>query len=71
MNDYNEEQSGEETDDALWDEYRVYRDEKQEHIKLDRKDYVALFIAALETIFLPLIILIIVLFAFGLLFLLV
>ncbi|MHA1964156.1 MAG: hypothetical protein ACXACG_02960 [Candidatus Thorarchaeota archaeon] len=73
MSDDYEEPSHEpgEMNDAEWDEYRVYLEERQERIKLDRKDYVALFIASLETIFLPLVILIIVFLAFGLLFLLI
>ncbi len=55
-------------DEKAWREYRVrYEDEKRKAIRLDRKDYVALFIASLETIFLPLIILMIVLVGFALL----
>ena len=72
MSDYYEESSREEKDDPEWDEYRAYLEETQESTKLDGKDYIALFIAALQTVFLPLIIMMIVFFAIGmLLFLLV
>ncbi len=69
MSDYNEESSRErkEMDDPEWDEYRAYLEETQRSAKLDRKDYVALFIASLQTIFLPLIIMMIVFVAVALL----
>ncbi|MHA3962917.1 MAG: hypothetical protein AM325_005180 [Candidatus Thorarchaeota archaeon SMTZ1-45] len=67
MSDYYEEPSheNEEMDEPEWDEYRAYVDVTQEQVKLDRKDYVALFIASLQTIFLPFIIMMIVFFAIG------
>ena len=69
MSDYYEEPSHEngDEDDPEWDEYRVYFEEKQETVKLQGKDYIALFIASLQTIFLPLIILMIVFAVIGLL----
>ena len=69
MSDYNEESSRErkEMDDPEWDEYRAYLEETQRSAKLDRKDYVALFIASLQTIFLPLIIMMAVFVAVALL----
>ena len=72
MSEYNEEPSREEKDDPEWDEYRTYLEETQESTKLDGKDYLALFVASLQTIFLPLIIMMIVFVAIAmLLFLLV
>lgn len=65
MSDFNEESSREEMDDPEWDEYRAYLEETQGSVKLDGKDYIALFIAALETIFLPLIIMMLVFFAIA------
>ncbi len=69
MSDFHEEQSREreEMDDPEWDEYRAYMEETQVRVKLDGKDYIALFIASLETIFLPLIIMMIVFFAISVL----
>jgi hypothetical protein len=69
MSDYNEESSHERErkEDPDWDEYRVYLEETQERTKLDGKDYIALFIASLETIFLPFIIMILVFVAIGVL----
>ncbi len=69
MSDYNEESSRErkEMDDPEWDEYQAYVEETQRSAKLDRKDYVALFIASLQTIFLPLIIMMLVFVAMALL----
>jgi hypothetical protein len=68
MSDYYEERrrEREEADDPQWDEYQVYLEEKQETINLEGRDYLALFVASLQTIFLPLIIMIIVFFAIGL-----
>ena len=54
-----------EEEDPQWDDYQVYLEEKQETVKLEGKDYIALFVASLQTIFLPLIIMIIVFFAIG------
>ena len=68
MSDYYEERRRErdEEEDPQWDDYQVYLEEKQETVKLEGKDYIALFVASLQTIFLPLIIMIIVFFAIGL-----
>ncbi|MFX1560827.1 MAG: hypothetical protein ACFFBL_09580 [Promethearchaeota archaeon] len=74
MSDYYDDPShqNEEIDEPEWDEYRAYFEMPQRQVKLEGKDYIALFIASLETIFLPFIIMIIVFFAIGLiLFLLV
>jgi len=51
-----------------WTEYRSVAEEQERDASLEWRDYVALFIASLQTIFLPLIILAIVFFIFGLLF---
>lgn len=59
-NDNRNEQSEEK--DIDWLDYASQREEEA-HRTLDRKDYIALFVASLQTIFLPLIILIIVLLA--------
>jgi hypothetical protein len=48
--------------DIDWLDYASQREEEA-HRTLDRKDYIALFVASLQTIFLPLIVLIIVLLA--------
>jgi len=54
-------------EDVDWDEY-AYRKTQREKppIELDATDYVALFLASLQTIFLPLVILSIVLLGFAL-----
>ncbi|MHA1906380.1 MAG: hypothetical protein ACW98Y_03720 [Candidatus Thorarchaeota archaeon] len=53
-------------DEKAWRDYRIrIEDEKRKAIRLEGSDYIALFIAALETIFLPLVILMIVLFGFA------
>jgi hypothetical protein len=58
----------EEESEVDWKDY-VFQDDDTHPIRpLDATDYVALFIASLQTIFLPLIILIIVLLAFGFIF---
>jgi hypothetical protein len=50
-------------------DWSMYGDhESSRHAALDRTDYVALFIASLQSIFLPLIILAIVLISIGFLF---
>ena len=69
MSDYYEDPSREreEKDDPEWDEYRAYLAETQESTKLDAKDYIALFVASLQTVFLPLIIMMIVFFVIGML----
>jgi hypothetical protein len=56
-----------ETNGPEWDEYRAHIEEQQEPVRLEGRDYIALFIASLETIFLPLIIMIIVFVAIGIL----
>lgn len=67
MSDFHEEQLREDMDDPEWDEYRAYVEQTQVKVKLDVKDYIALFIASLETIFLPLIIMMLVFFAISVL----
>ncbi len=55
-------------DEKAWRDYRIRtEDEKITAVHLTGKDYLALFIASLQTIFLPLIILILVLFGLTLL----
>ena len=61
--DYEEEQTETTEEEVDWLEYA--QAEEQAIRPLDGKDYVALFIASLQTIFLPLIILIIVLLGFN------
>lgn len=51
-----------------WTDYRSREEELEKEVSLEWRDYVALFIASLQTIFLPLVILAIVFFVFGLLF---
>jgi hypothetical protein len=67
MIDHYEERSteNEEMDEPEWDEYREYLEVTDEQVKLEGKDYIALFIASLQTIFLPIIIMMIVFFAIG------
>ena len=60
MSDNYEGPSREEKDDPEWAEYRTYLEERQESTNLDGKDYLALFIASLQTIFLPLVIMMVV-----------
>lgn len=59
----NEEQPQHEEEEIDWMQYA--RGEEQAIRPLDGKDYLALFIASLQTIFLPLIILVFVLIAFS------
>ena len=47
-------------------DWRDYGEHEEESVSLQGKDYLAIFIAALQTIFLPLVVLMIVLFGFGL-----
>jgi hypothetical protein len=61
--DFEEERTYPEEEEIDWLEYA--QAEEQAVRPLDSKDYVALFIASLQTIFLPLIVLIIVLLAFN------
>ncbi|MFW9808675.1 MAG: hypothetical protein ACFFE6_04750 [Candidatus Thorarchaeota archaeon] len=49
-------------------DWRSYGEHEETTVSLQGKDYLAIFLASLQTIFLPLIILIIVLFSFGLIF---
>ncbi|NWF95576.1 MAG: hypothetical protein HXY34_05500 [Candidatus Thorarchaeota archaeon] len=51
-----------------WDEYVHIPENRQESVSLELKDYVALFIAALQTVFLPLVILSVLLVAAALAF---
>ena len=53
----------EEQEDTDWEEHGRKLEEEQSLSPLDRTDYIALFIASLQTIFLPLVILIILLVA--------
>jgi hypothetical protein len=65
--DYDDEEYDDETD-IDWKQY-LYQENETESIRpLDATDYVALFIASLQTIFLPIVILIIVLVSFALIF---
>lgn len=72
MNSENEDSTSEtESEDESevdWKEYVFQEDETHPLRPLDATDYVALFIASLQTIFLPLIILMIVLMAFAFIF---
>lgn len=61
--DFEEERTYPEEEEIDWLDYA--QAEEQAVRPLDGKDYVALFIASLQTIFLPLIVLIIVLIAFN------
>lgn len=61
--DFEEERTYPEEEEIDWLDYA--QAEEQAVRPLDGKDYVALFIASLQTIFLPLIVLIIVLLAFN------
>ena len=47
-------------EDELWDDIVYHEEQQSQTIRLDATDYVALFIAALQTIFLPCVILMIV-----------
>jgi hypothetical protein len=50
-----------------WDSYVYYDEAKaRQTVKLDRRDYVALFLAALQTVMLPVVLLIVILFVIGL-----
>ncbi len=62
--DYSDDQS-EVHDEPDWDDYPQFEDE-EESVSLDATDYIALFIAALQTIFLPLVILMVFLLTVGL-----
>jgi hypothetical protein len=58
----------EEQDNIDWNDFRYRDDIPRPAVSLEFKDYIALTIAALQTIFLPLVVLGIVFFAFGLIF---
>ena len=51
-----------------WDEYVYLQEQERSHVSLDANDYVALFVASLTTIFLPIVILMIILVAVALAF---
>ena len=51
-----------------WDEYVYLQEQERSQVSLDANDYVALFVAALTTIFFPLVILMIILVAIALAF---
>ena len=55
-------------EDPEWSDYRTLDQDPKPEVSLELKDYVALFIASLQTIFLPLIILIIVMVAISFIF---
>jgi hypothetical protein len=63
----NEPEPASDDEEVDWSQY-VYKEQQEAaQVSLDAKDYVALFIASLETIFLPLVILGLMLILFGLL----
>jgi hypothetical protein len=62
MNDEFRDQGDEQEEEIDWLQY-ASQEEEQAHPPLEGKDILALFIAALQTIFLPLVVLIIVLLA--------
>jgi len=49
-------------------DWSVYGDHERETQSLDGRDYVAIFLASLQTIFLPLVILVLVMLGIGLFF---
>ena len=51
-----------------WGEYVYLQEQERSQISLDASDYVALFVASLTTIFLPIVILMIILVAIALAF---
>jgi hypothetical protein len=61
----NEEEQTQREEDIDWLQY-AQREEQDDLRPLDGKDYLALFVAALQTIFVPLIILVIVMLGFSL-----
>ncbi len=62
--DYEEDPTQPEEEEIDWMQYAVANEEESLR-PLDGKDYIAIFVASLQTIFLPLIVLIIVLIAFN------
>jgi hypothetical protein len=63
-----EPEPGSDDDVVDWSEYVREETEAESAVSLDAKDYIALFIASLETIFLPLVLLSLVLIALALIF---
>lgn len=55
-------------EDPQWSDYRTHDEESDISISLDLKDYIALFIASLQTIFLPLILLLLVMVTISFIF---
>lgn len=51
-----------------WDEYVYLQEQERSQVSLDAKDLVALFVASLTTIFLPIVILMVILVVIALLF---
>lgn len=51
-----------------WDEYVYLQEQERSQVSLDAKDLVALFVASLTTIFLPIVILMVILVVLVLLF---
>lgn len=60
MSSESNQQDENDSKDVPWDDIVYYEEQQGQTIRLEATDYVALFIAALQTIFLPCIILIIV-----------
>ncbi len=54
--------------DPLWYLEEQNPEEKKKPVKLEGKDYIAIFIASLETIFLPIVVMLLVMFAITILF---
>ncbi|MGY5861519.1 MAG: hypothetical protein RTU09_04030 [Candidatus Thorarchaeota archaeon] len=51
-----------------WDEYVYQQEQDQSQVSLDATDYVAIFVASLTTIFLPIVILMVILMVIALAF---
>lgn len=60
MSSESTQQDENDNEDVPWDDIVYYEEQQGQTIHLDATDYVALFIAALQTIFLPCVILMIV-----------
>lgn len=65
MNSDHEDSDG--VDEPTWEDV-MYHEETGPVHQLDARDYIALFIAALQTVFLPIVILAIILVVMGLIF---
>ena len=63
----NEPEPASDNEEVDWSQYVYEEQQKPAQVSLDVKDYVALFVASLETIFLPLVILGLMLLVIGLL----